>query len=95
MGQGYNVIKFPSFRDSGGINYALLENFNFSEWLIPDVNQPFILNNTFAIYEVEAGSKAGCTMPKRAMCSKISANKIGSGFCGSNFMVSETYLQPW
>lgn len=29
--------------DTGGINYALLPKFKFSEWLIPDVNQPFIL----------------------------------------------------
>jgi len=33
-------------------------------------------------------------MPARAICSKISANKMPSGFCSSNFIVSEAYLQP-
>ena len=52
------------------------------------------LINTFASYGVETGSKLGWTMPKRAICSKISANKMPSGFCGSNFIISEAYLQP-
>jgi len=28
-------------------------------------------------------------MPKQAICSKISANKMPSGFCGSDFIVAE------
>ena len=46
--------------------------------------------NTPANYAVETGSKTGWTMPRRAICSKISVNKMPSGFCGSNFIVSET-----
>jgi RHS repeat-associated protein len=37
--QGYNAIKFGSYRGAGS-NYALLENFNFEEWLIPQMVSP-------------------------------------------------------
>jgi hypothetical protein len=53
-----------------------------------------VIINTFANYAVETGVKTGWTMPRRAICSKISANKMPSGFCGSNFIVSEAYRQP-
>jgi len=43
MEQGYNVIKFQSYRGPG-YNYALLHNplnpFNFDEWLIPQMVSP-------------------------------------------------------
>lgn len=43
MEQGYNAIKFHSYRGSG-YNYALLDNplnpFNFDEWLIPQMVSP-------------------------------------------------------
>ena len=30
---GYDAIKYKSFRSSEGINYALLEKFDFENWL--------------------------------------------------------------
>lgn len=33
-------------------------------------------------------------MPRRAICSKIPASKIRSGFCGRNFIISLAYRQP-
>ncbi len=43
MEQGYNVIKFQSYRGPG-YNYALLDNplnpFNFDEWLIAQMVSP-------------------------------------------------------
>ena len=32
----YNIIKYKSFRDKEGLNYALLKNFDFDRWMIPD-----------------------------------------------------------
>ncbi len=48
--------------------------------------------NTFANYP---GPKEGCTAwirPKQATVLKICANRTGSGFSGSIFIVSSTYL---
>src|SRR5712692_2816778 len=50
--------------------------------------------NTFANYP---GLKEDCTAwmrPKPATLLKICANKTGSGFSGSIFIVSVTYLEP-
>jgi hypothetical protein len=48
--------------------------------------------NTFANY---LGLKEGCTVwirPKQAIVLKICANKTGSSFSGSIFIISSTYL---
>ncbi|MCO6452041.1 MAG: RES domain-containing protein [Caldilineales bacterium] len=37
--QGYNVIKYQSYRGTGS-NYALLENFDFNSWLTPLMISP-------------------------------------------------------
>ena len=51
-----------------------------------------LIANTFANY---AQLKAGCAVwirPKLVTWSRIFANKTGSGFSGSSFIVSSTYL---
>lgn len=43
IAQGYNAIKYRSYRGPG-YNYALLHNtanpFNFAEWLVPQMVSP-------------------------------------------------------
>ena len=53
-----------------------------------------ILINTFANYGLAKGRRAGWIAPKQAICWNISANKMASGFCGSNFIVSMAYRRP-
>jgi hypothetical protein len=50
--------------------------------------------NTYANYEKLKEGCAACIRPKPATRLRIWAHKTGSGFSGSSFIVSSTYLEP-
>ena len=89
----FTLLTFYIFRGTTRQEHVFRAEGNFEDFArngMSDFNT-FVMDNTFANYGLAIGSKTGWIMPKRAICSKMSANKMASGFSGSIFIVSTAY----